>query len=107
MVHNNIHIPTESWPVFTWFVIEFILVVAASNGIAYSTYTSFEGVVGYQALECEQDSHILKCAPPDEPVRDEATLNWIYWGIVGACFCGWYLVIRPYGLKKPILKDRI
>jgi len=30
-------------------------------------------------------------------------LNWIFWSIVGAVFIGWYLLIRNFVFKKPIL----
>ncbi len=30
-VHPNIHIPKESWPSWTWYAIECIIVIAVSN----------------------------------------------------------------------------
>jgi len=37
---------------------------------------------------------------------DETMQNWIFWGIAGAIFVGWYIIIRWLILKKPILENR-
>jgi len=46
---------------------------------------------------------VIKCSLSEEALPDEGMLNWIYWGIVGGIFLGWYLIIRGGILKKPIL----
>ena len=79
--HDNIHIPTESFPHWIWFMIEFAIVFAVAAVV------SREIMVVFQDLE--------------EPSR-----NWIYWGLVTAFFLGWYIVIRSWILKKPILQNR-
>ncbi len=103
MVHNTFNAPKESWPAFLWYVIEFGIVVGIATGTAYQVTPAFHDMVGFQAIECEQESHISKCAAPKEPVRDEGTLNWIFWGITGAIFLVYYLLIRTFILKKPVL----
>ena len=32
---DNAHIPKESWPTFTWYLIEFAVVFAIANSIRY------------------------------------------------------------------------
>ena len=39
----------------------------------------------------------------DEPEMQQTMLNWIFWGIVGAIFAGWYLGARRFVLKRTIL----
>lgn len=103
MVHNTFNAPKESWPAFLWYVIEFVVVVGISTGIASQVTPAFHDMVGFQPIECEQESHISNCAPPKEPVRDQGTLNWIFWGITGAIFLIYYLLIRTFIFKKPVL----
>ena len=104
--HDNIHIPKESWPRFTWFVIEFFIVVAVANVLAYLVVPSFEEIATYNIYECEQESHEIKCALSEEAETDEGMLNWIYWGIVAGVFITWYIIIRGFIIKKPILGNR-
>ena len=35
--HDNVHIPKESWPKFSWFLIEFALVIVVALVIAWQT----------------------------------------------------------------------
>ena len=104
---DNAHIPTESWPNFTWFMIEFAIVFAVANLIAFQLMPTIrEMFTDKSLLLCEQVSHVIKCSLSEEALPDEGTLNWIYWGIVGGIFLGWYLIIRGGILKKPILGNR-
>ena len=104
---DNAHIPRESWPSFTWYLIEFAIVFAVANLIAFQIIPMVDEMVGQKnLLYCEQVSWLAKCAPTEEEVSDKGLLNWIYWSIVGAVFLGWYLLIRGLFLKKPILGNR-
>lgn len=80
-VHNNVHVPEESFPRFAWYAIEFFIVVAISVGIAMNSINYFTEI-GFK----------------------EQMTNWIFWGIVGAAFLLYYIPIRTLILKKPILK---
>ena len=104
---DNAHIPRESWPSFTWYLIEFAIVFAVANLIAFQIIPMVDEMVGQKnLLHCEQVSWLSKCAPTEEKVSDQGLLNWVYWSIVGAVFLGWYLLIRGLILKKPILGNR-
>ena len=104
---DNAHIPKESWTSFTCYLIEFAIVFAVANLIAFQIIPMADEVIGQlNLLYCEQVSWLSKCAPTEEEVSDQGLLNWIYWGIVGAVFIGWYIVIRGFIIKKPILGNR-
>ncbi len=79
--HNNVHIPKESWPVWTWYAIEFGIVLAVSMLVSREIVGSIEGLA------------------PD-------VQNWVFFGIVGGIFIGWYLILRALVFKKPILGNR-
>lgn len=79
-VHNNVHIPKESWPYWTWFAIEFGIVLATSMLISRE-------IVNY-----------IENLSPDMQ-------NWVFFSIVGAIFAGWYLVLRKIVIKKKILEN--
>lgn len=78
--HSNVHIPKESWPHWTWYAIEFGIVLAVSMLVSREITESFE-------------------LTPD-------TQNWVFMGIVGIIFFIWYIVIRGLILKKKILENR-
>lgn len=80
-VHNNVHIPKESWPHWIWYAIEFGIVLAASMLVSREITDSIEGL-------------------------DPQLQNWVFYGIVGAIFFGWYMIIRTLVLKKKILDNR-
>lgn len=80
--HNNVHIPRESWPYWTWFAIEFFIVMAIA------ALSSREIV-----------NMVAKDATP-------AMQNWFFFGIIGAIYLGWYIGIRWLVLKKKILETR-
>ncbi|MGQ0794787.1 MAG: hypothetical protein ACT4N5_01200 [Nitrosopumilaceae archaeon] len=80
-VHNNVHVPEESFPKFLWYAIEFFIVVGISVGIAMNSINYFVEI-GF----------------------NEQMTNWIFWGIVGGVFLVYYMPIRTLVLKKPILK---
>ena len=42
---NNVHVPKESWPKFSWFVIEFAIVMAVAVVIAIGFMMLFAGPV--------------------------------------------------------------
>lgn len=80
-VHNNVHIPSESWPNWTWYAIEFGIVLAVSMLVSQAVTDSIEGL---------------------EPTQQ----NWVFYGIVGGIFLAWYVVIRSLVFKKRILETR-
>jgi len=104
--HDNIHIPKESWPHFTWYVIEFFIVLGIAVLIAFQVTPLFQEMVVGQGLECFQESHITKCSPAEEPTADEGILNWIFYSIIALVFLAWYIGIRGFVLKKKILQNR-
>lgn len=79
--HSNVHLPKESWPHWTWYAIEFGIVLAVSMLVSREITNSIEGLA------------------PD-------TQNWVFMGIVGVIFLAWYIVIRGLILKKKILENR-
>ena len=78
--HPNAHIPNESWPNWTWFAIEFGIVLAAAMLISREITNSIEELA------------------PD-------VQNYVFMGIVGLIFLAWYIGIRGFILKKKILKN--
>lgn len=80
-VHNNVHIPSESWPYWTWYAIEFGIVLAVSMLVSREITDSIEGL-------------------------DATQQNWVFYGIVGGIFLAWYVLIRGLVLKKRILETR-
>jgi hypothetical protein len=81
VTHDNIHIPSESFPHWIWFVIEFIIVFATATLISRAIMGVFQNF--------------------EEPIQ-----NWIFWGLVSLIFIAWYIAIRSFILKKPILEGR-
>ena len=79
--HPNVHVPKESWPNWTWYAIEFGIVIAVSMLVSREVTNSFEGLA------------------PDMQ-------NWVFMGIVGIIFFIWYMVIRSFILKKKILGNK-
>lgn len=79
--HSNVHVPKESWPHWTWYAIEFGIVLAVS-----------------MLVSREITDSIADLAPD--------TQNWVFMGIVGVIFFAWYIVIRGLILKKKILENR-
>ena len=80
-VHKNVHIPSESWPHWTWYAIEFGIVLAVSMLVSREITDSIENL---------------------DPVQQ----NWVFYAIVGGIFLAWYLIIRGLILKKRILENR-
>jgi hypothetical protein len=78
--HNNVHIPKESWPAFAWYAIEFGIVMAAGLLISANSMDYFKKM-GF----------------------DESMTNWIFWGLVGAVYLVYYLIMRPIILRRPAL----
>lgn len=80
-VRNNVHIPSESWPNWTWYAIEFGIVLAVSMLVSREITDFMEGLDGVQQ-------------------------NWVFYAIVGGIFLLWYVIIRGMVLKKNILRNR-
>ena len=100
---NNIHVPSESWPFFSWYVIEFAIVIALAIVVSWQINPFFEDYVVMNGWECEQESQETNCTIADGATVQQTSLNWIFWGIVGAIFAGWYLGARRFVLKRKIL----
>jgi bacteriorhodopsin len=79
--HPNVHVPKESWPSWTWYAIEFGIVLAISMLVSREITNSIEGLT------------------PE-------IQNWVFMGIVGAIFLVWYIIIRSLILKKKILENK-
>ena len=79
-IHNNAHVPKESFPTFLWYAIEFFIVLGAAIGISMNSIGYFQKI----------------------RFTEEMT-DWIFWGIIGAVFLVYYLIVRKFILKKPIL----
>jgi len=80
-VNPYIHIPKESWPSWTWYAIECIIVIAISMITSSKITDSIEGLT------------------PE-------IQNYVFMGIVGLIFLTWYVGIRGFILKKKILRNR-
>lgn len=76
-----VHIPKESWPSWTWYAIEFGIVIAISMLVSREITNSFENLT------------------PE-------LQNYIFMGIVGLIFLAWYIGIRGFILKKKILQNK-
>ena len=76
----NAHIPQESWPSWTWYAIEFGIVLAVSMLLSREVTGSFELTPELQ--------------------------NYVFMGTAGLVFLGWYIGIRGLVLKKRILRNR-
>jgi bacteriorhodopsin len=74
-VHPNIHIPKESWPHWTWYAIECILLIAISLIASSKITNSIEGLT------------------PE-------VQNYMFIGIMGIFFLVWYVGIRRLILTK-------
>ncbi len=81
-VHNNAHVPKESFPGFLWYAIEFFIVLGVAIGVAITSADYFTRMK-----------------------FDESMVNWFFWGIVGVVFLVYYLIVRPLILRKPIFAN--
>lgn len=110
--HNNVHIPRESWPNWTWYAIEFGIVLAVSLLLAREVSDYMLGDVArvlghgdalesWTAINVHSDEFEALASEIRTPIVSMS--NWIFYGIVGAIFGGWYLIIRGFVLKKKIL----
>jgi len=75
-----IHIPKESWPSWTWYAIECVIVIAISMITSSKITDSIEGL-------------------------SPEVQNYVFMGIVGLIFLVWYIGIRGFILKKKILRN--
>lgn len=110
--HNNVHIPSESWPHWTWYAIEFGIVLAVAMVISWKVSDAIlpdvAAAVGHGgALESWDSINIhseeFTALAADVKNRIVHTSNWIFYGILGGVFLGWYVIIRGFVLKKRIL----
>ena len=74
-VHPNIHIPKESWPGWTWYAIECIILIAVSLVTSSKITDSIEGL-------------------------SPEVQNYMFIGILGIFFLVWYVGIRNFILTK-------
>lgn len=79
--HPNVHVPKESWPSWTWYAIEFGIVLAVSMLVSREITNLIEGLT-------------------------TDIQNWVFMGIVGGIFLVWYIGIRSLILKKKILENK-
>jgi len=75
-----IHIPKESWPNWTWYAIECVILIAVSLIASSKITDSIEGLT------------------PE-------VQNYVFIGIFGIFFLVWYVGIRRFILKKKILRN--
>ena len=75
-----VHIPKESWPGWTWYALEFGIVLALSMLVSREITNSIEELT------------------PE-------LQNYVFMGIVGLIFLAWYIGIRGFILKKKILRN--
>lgn len=75
-----VHVPKESWPNWTWYAIEFGIVLAVSMLVSREITNSIE-----------------ELSPELQ--------NYVFMGIVGGIFLAWYIGIRGFILKKKILRN--
>ena len=76
--HDNVHIPKESWPRFSWFLIEFALVIVVALVIAWQTSPLFEDYVYTYGWDCEQESQETNCSVEEEKSMDQTMLCLLY-----------------------------
>ena len=79
--HPNVHIPKESWPNWTWYAIEFGIVLAVSMLASREITNSF-----------------TELAPDIQ--------NYVFMGVVGVIFLIWYIGIRGFVFKRKIMENR-
>lgn len=112
VAHDNVHIPNESWPNWTWYAIEFGIVLAVSMVISWkisdAILPSVAAAVGHGGvLESWEGINIhseeFKALADEVENRIVFVSNWVFYAILGAVFLGWYVLIRGFALKKRIL----
>ncbi len=110
--HDNISVPSESWPNWIWYAIEFALVFIASMVIAQQISDAIlynvAAALGYgDALESWQGVTVMTSAFQDIPMdvqgKIAATSNWIFYIIFAGFFGIWYMGLRRIVLKKKTL----
>jgi hypothetical protein len=79
-VHNNAHIPKESFPTFLWYAIEFFIVLGVALGVSLVSMDYFHKI-GFT----------------------EEMTDWTFWGVVGAVLLVYYLIVRNFIFKRPVL----
>lgn len=112
-VHNNVHIPSESWPGWTWHALEFGIVLAASMVVAWKAsdllLPHLAAALGHAgALESwagvTVHSPAFRALDGAVEARIAAASNWAFYGIVGAVFGAWYMAARGLVLGKRALR---
>ena len=111
-VHDNIHIPSESFPNWIWYLIEFVIVLAVALVISWKitdailpNIASSVGHADALASWTGINIHSTEFEGLEDVIKNKiiAVSNWIYYGFVGAIFLGWYILVRGLVLKKHIL----
>lgn len=112
--HPNVHVPKESWPGWTWYAIEFGIVLAISFVIGWKVSDQILHNVAISlglgdALESWVGISIhsadFKALENTVELQIVTMSNWIFYGIVGGIFLSWYIGIRGFILKKKILRN--
>ena len=110
--HDNISVPSESWPNWLWYAIEFALVFAVSMVIAWQIsdailYNVAASLGHGNVLESWQGVTVMSNAFLDIPSEAQneiaATSNWIFYIIFAGFFGIWYMGLRRIILKKKTL----
>ena len=98
VAHDNVHIPSESWPNWTWYALEFGIVLAISMVIGWKVsehiLQDVATLVGHgDALESWVGVSVMsdsfKAIPDDVEGKIVSMSNWIFYGIVGTIFGAW------------------
>lgn len=113
VAHDNVHIPTESWPNWTWHALEFgiVLAIALVIGWKVSDQILHNIAIALGHGEALESWAGISVHSPDFKALEDAIenrivsiSNWVFYGIFGTVFGAWYLVIRGFVLKKKILR---
>lgn len=111
-VHNNIHIPSESWPNWTWYAIEFFIVLAVSLIISWkltdAILPQIADAVGHGGALGSWEGisiHSIEFKELSADIKNKivSISNWTFYAIMGAIFLGWYIPVRRVVLKKRTL----
>lgn len=110
--HDNVHIPSESWPNWTWYALEFAVVLAVSMVVAWRVSDAMLPAVAAAAGHADAlaswdgisiHSAEFRALSADVEARIVAMSNWAFYAVVGVVFLAWYVLIRGFALKKRVL----
>lgn len=112
VAHDNVHIPSESWPNWTWYALEFAIVLAVSMVVAWRVSDAMLPAVAAAAGHADAlaswdgisiHSAEFRALAADVETRIVTMSNWAFYAVVGVVFLAWYVLIRGLALKKRIL----